>query len=113
MKSSEILRSISKSARRFFILKKLGLDELNRCAAAASLMEIYQSGGTILVQNLTSQFRRDKPDMVTLGLITEQQTNQIGDNYKKLLSVTLTEKGQRWAKTADEKLQKSYAKIPA
>lgn len=113
MKSSEILRSISRSPQRFFILKKIGLDELNKCATAAALLDIYEAGGSILVQNLTSQFRRDKPVMLTLGLITEQQTATLGDNYKKLMSVTLTEKGQRWAKVADDKLQRSFAKIPA
>ena len=113
MKSSEIIREVSRSPQRFFILKKLGLDELNRCATAAVLLDIYEAGGNTLVSNLPSQFRRDKPAMITLGLITEQQTAIIGDNYKKLMSVTLTEKGQRWAKVADEKLQKSYNKIPA
>jgi len=76
-------------------------------------MEIYEHGGTMLVSELPQHFRRDKPTLIALGLITEQQTNQLGVNYKKLMSVSLTAKGQSMAKVADEKLQKSYSKISA
>jgi len=113
MKSSEILRIVSKSPKRYCILEKTRLDELNKCAIAASLLDIYEVGGVVLVSQLRQQFRRDKPTLLTVGLITEQQTKKLGDNYKKLMSVSLTEKGQRWAQFADEKLQKAHSKIPA
>ena len=113
MNSSDILRSISKSGQRFFILKKIGLDELNKCATAAALLEIHENNGEMLMTDLPQHFRRDKPTLLTLALITEQQTTKLGDNYKKLMSVSLTDKGHRLAKLANGKLQKAYNKIPA
>ena len=81
------------------------------------MMEIFEHGGTMLVSELPQHFRRDKPTLISLELMTEQQTDKLGVDYKKLMSVSLTAKGQAMAKTADEKLQrsysKSYSKIPA
>ena len=113
MNSSDILRSISKSGQRFFILKKIGLDELNKCATAAALLEIHENNGEMLMTKLPPHFRRDKPTLIALGLVTEQQTSKLGDNYKKLMSVSLTDKGNRLAKLANGKLQKAYSKIMA
>ena len=113
MNSSDILRSISKSGQRFFILKKIGLDELNKCATAAALLEIHENNGEMLMTKLPSHFRRDKPTLIALGLATEQQTQTLGDNYKKIMSVSLTNKGQRLAKSANEKLQKAFNKTRA